>query len=72
MKVLVSIINETGEAAMMVEYIAMLCLLQSEMGQYSAAEVAASCMLLSRLLVNKGRRVVGEGLWIFFFFCVSV
>ncbi|XP_012939966.1 cyclin-F [Aplysia californica] len=51
-KVLVAIVKETGYAAMLVEYIAMLCLLQSEMGQYSSAEIASSCVLLSRLLLN--------------------
>ncbi|KAK7004974.1 cyclin-F [Biomphalaria glabrata] len=51
-KVLVAIVGETGYSAMLIEYLAMLCLLQSEMGQYSPAEVAASCMLLSRLLLN--------------------
>ncbi|CAL1527445.1 unnamed protein product [Lymnaea stagnalis] len=51
-KVLVSIVGEVGYSAMLIEYIAMLCLLQSEMGQYSPAEIAASCLLLSRLLLN--------------------
>ena len=54
-KVLVSILRESGSAAALVEYIAMLCLLQAEMGQYSVAEVASACMLLSRILLNKGR-----------------
>lgn len=52
-KVLVSILRESGSAAALVEYIAMLCLLQAEMGQYSVAEVASACMLLSRILLNK-------------------
>ncbi|XP_059142499.1 cyclin-F-like isoform X2 [Physella acuta] len=51
-KVLVSMVGEVGYSAMLIEYIAMLCLLQSEMGQYSPAEIAASCLLLSRLLLN--------------------
>jgi len=51
-KVLVSLLGEAGPTAVLVEYVAMLCLLQAEMGQYSPAELAASCMLLARLLMD--------------------
>ncbi|XP_052068580.1 cyclin-F-like isoform X1 [Mytilus californianus] len=34
------------------EYICELCLLQAEMGQYSPAEIAASCVLLARVLMK--------------------
>lgn len=36
------------------EYICELTLLQAEMGQYSPAEIAASCVLLARLLMKLG------------------
>lgn len=36
------------------EYICELCILQAEMGQYSPAEIAASCVLLARVLMKHG------------------
>ena len=39
------------------QYICELALLQAEMGQYSPAEVAASSVLLSRLLVKMGKQL---------------
>ncbi|KAK3709161.1 hypothetical protein RRG08_030841 [Elysia crispata] len=50
--VLAPLVGETCQSAMLMEYLAMLCLLQSEMGQYSPSEIAASCLLLARLLLN--------------------
>ncbi|GFO18567.1 cyclin-f-like [Plakobranchus ocellatus] len=50
--VLAPLVGETCQSAMLMEYLAMLCLLQSEMGQYSPAEIAASSLLLARLLLN--------------------
>ena len=52
--VLAPLVGETCQSAMLMEYLAMLCLLQSEMGQYSPSEIAASCLLLARLLLNYG------------------
>lgn len=37
------------------EYICELSLLQAEMGQYSPAEIAASCVLLAKLLMKLGK-----------------
>ncbi|KAK7506755.1 hypothetical protein BaRGS_00002230 [Batillaria attramentaria] len=38
----------------LLEYVCELCILQAEMAQYSPAEVAASCVLLARLLLKAG------------------
>ncbi|RUS76559.1 hypothetical protein EGW08_015691 [Elysia chlorotica] len=50
--VLAPLVGETCQSAMLMEYLAMLCLLQSEMGQYSPSEIASSCLLLARLLLD--------------------
>lgn len=40
------------KACCLAEYICELCILQAEMGQYSPAEIAASCVLLARVLMK--------------------
>lgn len=45
-------LNERGVS--LLEYVCELCILQAEMAQYSPAEVAASCVLLARLLLKAG------------------
>ena len=49
------IVNHDRRLCYLTQYICELALLQAEMGQYSPAEVAASSVLLSRLLVKIGK-----------------
>ena len=50
-------VNHDRRLYYLTQYICELALLQAEMGQYSPAEVAASAILLSRLLVKMGKFV---------------
>ena len=49
------LVNHDRRLCFLTQYICELALLQAEMGQYSPAEVAASAILLARLLVKMGK-----------------
>ena len=52
------IVSHDRRMCYLTQYICELALLQAEMGQYSPAEVAASSVLLSRLLVKMGKHFI--------------
>jgi hypothetical protein len=47
--------NSDSETVYLSEYFCELALLQSDLGDFPMGEVAASCVLLSRLVQNAGR-----------------
>lgn len=55
MRVLAPLAQLEERGVCLIEYVCELSILQAEMAQYSPAEIAASCVLLSRLLLKAGK-----------------